>query len=71
MLGGLFLMLWLDSLIQFSTLGNRWHHQGLKGVGLLVLLNIVLPLATGELAILFTAERVRPYRLISAFGSVL
>ena len=69
MLGGLFLLLWLDSFIQFRTAGRYGLPSGLQGVGLLVLLILVMPLATGELAVLFTAERVRPYRVLSAFGS--
>ena len=43
--------------------------QGVGGIGLLILLAIILPLATTELATLFAAERVRPYRLIAAVGS--
>lgn len=42
---------------------------GVAGVGLLILLLIILPLATEEVARLFTAENVRPYRFISALGS--
>jgi phosphatidate cytidylyltransferase len=44
-------------------------HYGVAGVGLLLLLLIILPLATEEVARLFTAENVRPYRFISAAGS--
>jgi phosphatidate cytidylyltransferase len=44
-------------------------NYGVAGVGLLVLLLIILPLATEEVARLFTAENVRPYRFISAAGS--
>jgi phosphatidate cytidylyltransferase len=39
------------------------------GVGLLVLLLLVAPIATVEVARLFTAENVQPYRFISAAGS--
>ena len=42
---------------------------GIAGAGLLILLLILLPLATEEVARLFTAENVRPYRFISAAGS--
>lgn len=42
---------------------------GVGGVGLLVLLVIILPLATIELANLFAAERIKPYRFIAAVGS--
>lgn len=44
-------------------------YYGVAGVGLLLLLLIILPLATQEVARLFTAEQVRPYRFISAAGS--
>jgi phosphatidate cytidylyltransferase len=44
-------------------------YYGFAGVGLLLLLLIILPLATEEVARLFTAENVRPYRFISAAGS--
>ena len=44
---------------------------GVGGVGILILLAIILPIATQELSILFTAERVRPYRLLAAMGSGL
>jgi len=44
-------------------------YYGIAGAGLLILLLILLPLATEEVARLFTAENVRPYRFISAAGS--
>jgi phosphatidate cytidylyltransferase len=44
-------------------------NYGVAGVGFLILLLIILPLATEEVARLFTAENVRPYRFISAAGS--
>jgi phosphatidate cytidylyltransferase len=44
-------------------------NYGVAGAGLLLLLLIILPLATEEVARLFTAENVRPYRFISAAGS--
>jgi phosphatidate cytidylyltransferase len=75
MLGGLFLLLWLDHVTERWTrepLSRATHHQnhaGIQGLGLLVLLILVLPLATRELAVLFTAENVRPYRIIAVFGS--
>src|SRR5687767_12452369 len=73
MLGGLFLLLWLDHAAQQWTADwmLRRHNvpEGVGGIGILILLAIVLPLATQELAILFTAERVRPYRFIAAAGS--
>jgi phosphatidate cytidylyltransferase len=44
-------------------------NSGVAGVGLLALLIIILPLATQEVARLFTAENVSPYRFISGAGS--
>lgn len=63
MLGGLFALLWLDHAVQ------RWTDVG--GVGIVILLLLILPLATIELATLFTAERVRPYLFIAAIGSAV
>src|SRR5438477_2902915 len=77
MLGGLFLLLFLDhnfggwtrnsTFLQHLT-GEQLEH-GLQGVGILFLLFAVAPLAIEEITILFTAERVRPYRMIAAVGS--
>jgi len=74
MLAGLFVLLWLDHAAQHWTLpyvtsGGR--QTGIGGIGLLVLLLAILPLATYELAGLFAAEKVRPYRTISSTGSAL
>jgi phosphatidate cytidylyltransferase len=72
MLGGLFLLLWLDHAAQRWTTGAytyRNQPQGVAGIGLLVLMILILPTATVELAHLFTAERVRPYRLLAAAGA--
>jgi phosphatidate cytidylyltransferase len=44
-------------------------YYGIAGAGLLLLMIIILPFATEEVARLFTAENVRPYRFISAAGS--
>jgi phosphatidate cytidylyltransferase len=78
MLGGLFLLLWLDSEAERWTrnwMETRYKpfgvHGGIGGMGLMVILAIVLPIATAEIAALFTPERVRPYRFISAVGSAL
>jgi phosphatidate cytidylyltransferase len=74
MLLALFLLLWLDHFIEQHTVGAI-HIQhgnvdvGIGGVGLVILLLLILPLATGELATLFAAERIRPYRVISMLGS--
>ena len=75
MLAGLFGLLFLDHAIEGWTKHWQWfqsltdEHSGLQGVGILVLLMLILPLATSELALLLTAERVRPYRIIAGAGS--
>ena len=79
MLVGLFLLLWVDDRADKWTrpymdrLAVQSHHHptgsGIGGIGLMVVLMLILPLATDELATLLTAERVRPYRFISAAGS--
>ena len=74
MLIGLFGLLWLDYAVQQWTLDLlkvNGISLGISGVGLLVLLLGILPLATYELAQLFAAERVRPYRVIASAGSGL
>lgn len=68
MLAALFLLLWLDYAIQTWT-RSRDVPFGIGGIGILALLAVLLPLATMELAVLFTAENVRPYRSISFIGS--
>lgn len=74
MLIGLFGLLWLDYAVQQWTL-DQLHVNGISlgigGVGLLILLLGILPLATSELAQLFAAEKVRPYRVIASAGSGL
>jgi phosphatidate cytidylyltransferase len=67
MLGGLLLLLWLDSAAQQWT--QNVHAGGIGGLGLLVILISILPLAIGEIAVLFTAERIRPYRRFAATGA--
>jgi phosphatidate cytidylyltransferase len=69
MLGGLLLLLWLDSAAQQWT--QRVRPGGIGGLGLLVILVIILPLAIGEIAVLFTAERIRPYRRFAATGAAV
>src|SRR3989440_6031706 len=75
MVGGLFLLLWLDDWLQYKTrpwMESRFGGRGgVGGIGILILLAIILPLATREITTLFTAERVRPWRFISATGSAL
>jgi phosphatidate cytidylyltransferase len=64
LLAGLLGVLWLDWWIE--------QRFDLKGAGLLGLLIVVVPLANWELARLFAAEHVQPYRMISGiFGSVI
>ncbi len=71
MLAGLFLLLWLDHEIQGWTSDHHRPGTGVGGVGIVALLLLILPVATAEVATLFTAERVRPYRVLSAAGSGL
>ena len=72
MLLALFVLLYLDQWIEVHTLGQvqtSGHSYGFGGVGLLILLLIVLPIAVWELATLFAAERVQPYRFIAVTGA--
>lgn len=74
MLAGLFILLAFDWAFERHTIGaihiERGNQNvGIGGVGLVLLLLIILPLAVGELTVLFTAERVRPDRTIAALGS--
>jgi phosphatidate cytidylyltransferase len=73
MLGAVFALLWVDSKSQQWTKGMEvFGHQfgdGISGLGLLFLLLLILPPATTELATLFAAERVKPYRILVALGS--
>ena len=76
MLAGLFLLLWLDHAAQRwtqpwmqSRYGAYGVTEGVGGIGLMILLAMIMPIATHEIAILFTAEQIRPYRIISAAGS--
>ncbi len=70
MLAGLFGLLWLDHAAQRWTI-NLNPPWGIGGIGLMVLLMIVLPIATMELATLFAAENVKPYLSVAAIGSGL
>jgi phosphatidate cytidylyltransferase len=70
MLAGLFGLLWLDQAAQRWTI-NLNPPWGIGGIGLMVLLMIVLPFATMELATLFAAENVKPYLSVAAVGSGL
>jgi phosphatidate cytidylyltransferase len=72
MLAGLLGMLYLDYWIEQKTRGWFGPREfGLAGVGLLLTLIILLPPATAEVARLFVAERVRPYRFLAGLGSGL
>ncbi|HEX8325765.1 MAG TPA: phosphatidate cytidylyltransferase [Tepidisphaeraceae bacterium] len=74
MLAALFLLLWLDYAVQQWTLSRvviNGHPIGIGGVGFGVLLLVIVPQATYELANLFAAEKVRPYRVLSGFASAL
>src|SRR5262245_24638878 len=68
MLAALFGLLWLDHWAQIKLISPRYP-KGIGGIGLLILLWFILPIATIELAALFAAERVKPYRFISTVGS--
>ena len=79
MLAGLALLLWFDDYAQTVTRG--WFERtfstekqsvrgGVGGIGLLLLFAVINPIATAELATLFAAERVRPYRLIAGLGTM-
>jgi phosphatidate cytidylyltransferase len=70
----------LWGILDFDRAIERWTRGwvttpagtfGLAGVGLFLLLMLLLPLATQELATLLTHEKVRPYRGIAATGSGL
>ena len=70
MLAGLFLLLWVDHSAERWTLSwYEYRNRGVRGIGVLALLLLILPGAVVELAHLFAAERVRPYRVIAGFGS--
>ncbi len=76
MLAALLGLLYFDYWVEKTTAGRLDHSilhpapgQGLAGAGVAILLLVLLPLATVEMAQLLTAERVRPYRTLAAFGS--
>jgi phosphatidate cytidylyltransferase len=72
MLAVLFGLLFLDFWVDLHTQGrvhDAGRDYGIGGVGLLALLLIILPSAIIELATLFAAERVQPYRFIAAVGA--
>jgi phosphatidate cytidylyltransferase len=78
MLAALLALLYLDYWVEQNTQG--WvkrpnlvppQSYGLGGVGLLLALIFLLPLATTEVARLFVAEQIRPYRFLAGLGSGL
>ena len=81
MLLGLFGLLWLDAFIERHTVGGNYvrygnmqsgfhtRDVGIGGIGVVLLLMLIAPLAVGELATLFAAEKVKPYRVISMLGA--
>jgi phosphatidate cytidylyltransferase len=82
MLAALLALLWIDAEAQAFTRALGWNHLpgpagtvgqpvGIGGIGLLIVLLILLPPATVELATLFAAEKVKPYRFIAGLGSGL
>jgi phosphatidate cytidylyltransferase len=68
MLVGLLALLYLDHHAQIWT-QSATLPNGIGGLGILAICLIVLPPATRELASLFQAVQVKPYRLISGVGS--
>ncbi len=76
----LFGLLFADWWVQKYTIELGWNvittadglttrPAGIAGVGILAILLIALPFAVTELATLFAAEKVQPYRLISGIGA--
>lgn len=68
----LLLLLWLDAAAEGWTqqwMAARGQPYGIGGVGILVLLLLILPPATFELASLFSAKQLQPYRFIATVGS--
>jgi phosphatidate cytidylyltransferase len=78
MLAGLLALLYLDYWVEQNTQGwvklpnlHPPRELGLGGVGLLIAMIFLLPLATTEVARLFVAEQIRPYRFLAGLGSGL
>jgi phosphatidate cytidylyltransferase len=78
MLVGLLALLYLDYWVEQNTQGwvklpnlHPPRQFGLGGVGLLLAMIFLLPLATTEVARLFVAEQIRPYRFLAGLGSGL
>jgi len=66
-------ILWLDWKIEKWTqdIDAAGLQGGIRGAAFTVMLILIVPLATRELARLFAAEHVKPYRLISTLASSL
>ena len=74
MLAALFGLLYVDNFVERHTQGmviDKGHPYGLGGTGILVLMLIVVPLGIHELATMFAAEQVRPYRIFASGGAAL
>jgi phosphatidate cytidylyltransferase len=74
MMAALLGLLYLDYWIEQNTQGwikTPSHQYGLAGVGLLLLLIFLVPLATAEVGRLFVAENITPYRFLAGLGSGL
>src|SRR5437763_9763069 len=75
MLAALCGLLLLDSWFEGASYRYGWTTHdagktwGVGGLGLLILLMIILPPAVVEVATLFAAEKVKPYRFIAAIGA--
>src|SRR4051794_23146618 len=79
MMATLLALLWFDHEAQVLTRNWGWNHiatssgpgpaVGIGGIGIFILLMALLPPATMELATLFAAEKIKPYRSIVALGS--
>ncbi|HZZ42509.1 MAG TPA: phosphatidate cytidylyltransferase [Tepidisphaeraceae bacterium] len=70
---GSMMMAFMVAGLWFDHAAQRWTRSpelpyGVGGIGLLALLLFVAPIAVTELAALFAAERVRPYRTVSGAG---
>ncbi|HEY1686202.1 MAG TPA: phosphatidate cytidylyltransferase [Tepidisphaeraceae bacterium] len=72
MLIALMVLLWADDYLQQATRGwmvaGQHMDEGIGGIGVTILLLAVLPPAVIELATLFAAEQVKPYRIIATIG---
>ena len=68
MFAGMVGLLSLDYAAQQWTVSPSMP-RGIGGIGMLIIAFVVLPPATRELAFLFSAVKVKPYRLISGAGS--